>query len=130
MPSYEIRRTQESYDRLADRFWERTRASEFARPWIEKLAGRLDAGARLIDLGSGPGRHGAVFQALGMRVVCFDRSMGMHRSGTAEYPVMRVQGDLRALPFAAASHAAAFANAGLLHEEAVDVVALSNEQCV
>lgn len=59
------------------------------------------AGARVLDLACGVGRHAALFAARGARVVGFDLSMpllavGHRRYGAAFAPV---RGDMRALPF-------------------------------
>jgi SAM-dependent methyltransferase len=60
----------------------------------------------LLDLACGPGRHAALFRGLGARVVGLDLSMPLlstarHRHGTE--PLALVRGDMRHLPFGAAT---------------------------
>jgi SAM-dependent methyltransferase len=42
-------------------------------PWIERHAALVPAGARVLDLGCGHGRHARLFAARGCRVVAIDR---------------------------------------------------------
>jgi SAM-dependent methyltransferase len=110
-----VRITQASYDVIAPAFLAATRDPRRGRAWLDRFAEALPSGARVADLGSGPGRDTAELLARGLRAFSLDRSIGMLRAGVAEFPAVRVQADLLALPLGTASVAGAWANASLLH---------------
>jgi ubiquinone/menaquinone biosynthesis C-methylase UbiE len=116
-----IERTRRTYDRVAGRFLENTRDRGGTRGWLERFAARLEPGARVLDVGAGPGFDAAQLRGLGLRALAVDLSMGMLRSGLAEFPGPRAQCDLRELPFAAGVFAGAWANASLLHLSQAEV---------
>lgn len=115
------RRTQATYDAVATDFLERTRDPGRTVRFVDRFAAVLERGARVIDLGSGPGRDTALLAARGLRAFCLDRSRGMLQSGRTEFPAARVQGDLLALPLRTACVQGAWANASLLHVPADDL---------
>ena len=66
-----------------------------------------EPGARILDLGCGPGRHAAELARSGARVVGFDLSRAMLRRAHERDSAMLVRGDMRALPFQSGSFALA-----------------------
>jgi SAM-dependent methyltransferase len=66
-----------------------------------------EPGARILDLGCGPGRHAAELSRWGGRVVGFDLSRAMLRRARERTDVALVRGDMRALPFRHATFALA-----------------------
>jgi ubiquinone/menaquinone biosynthesis C-methylase UbiE len=83
--------------------------------WLERFAERLGAGARVLDLGAGPGCDSAELRRLGLKAVSLDLSLGMLRAGVREFPGPRIQADARQLPLRDGSLAGVWANASLLH---------------
>ena len=104
------RRTREVYEREA-RGWigaRRPVALEDGR--IDALAARLAPGARVADLGSGPGWYAAALRATGRPAVALDVSLEMLRAAGELAPGLpRVCADLAALPFSRGSFAGAVA---------------------
>ena len=111
----QTRTTRATYDAVAPRYLEKTRDGGFAYSWIESFVMGLSPGARVVDLGSGPGRDAVALRGLGVTPVCVDFSLGMLRAGADEYPCARVQGDMLALPFPDAFAEGVWASASLLH---------------
>lgn len=119
--------TTESYDRIAGTYAdnhveaigeqvERTRA---------RFAERLRVGAIVGDVGCGPGRDVRWFADRGMRAVGVDSSLEMLRLPT-QRGSLRLQADLRRLPFAAGSLDGLWCASTLLHvprDEASGVLA-------
>lgn len=114
-------RNRVTYDRIAKTFRAKTRNPEFGLPWIEALVRRVGRGARVADLGCGPGRDSAILRSLGADTVSMDFSLGMLRAGQDDFEGPRVQGDLRHLPFANDVFEGAWVNASLLHLDPVDL---------
>lgn len=92
---------------FGDEFTE-DRGADEAEAALELLGGpeALTPGALLMDLACGQGRHAVPLAAGGHRVVGVDRSAvlldhGRRAAASAQVEVGWVQGDLRALPFAA-----------------------------
>jgi SAM-dependent methyltransferase len=108
-------RTQRSYDRVAEEYLARNGDRSVLRPRLERFQQLLPAGARVVDLGSGPCVDAAELSALGLRVVAADRSAEMLKLGRTLFAGPRVRADLRALPFPPQSFAGAWASASLLH---------------
>jgi SAM-dependent methyltransferase len=107
--------TRRSYDRIAPRFLANTRDRSFGRSWVERFAARCVPGARVLDVGAGPGTDAPELVACGLRVVLADLSAGMLRVGRNDYRAPRVQCDMRALPVASGTLGGIWANACLLH---------------
>jgi SAM-dependent methyltransferase len=116
------RQTQQSYDRIAGRFLERTRDRSLLRPWMRRFRARLAADALVIDLGAGPCHDSAELRAMGLCVISVDRSRPMLTVGRDRFPGPRVQADLRQLPFRRRSVAGVWANASLLHLQRDELV--------
>lgn len=110
-----IRTTRQTYDRVAPAFLANTRDRSRGAARMREFASRLTPGARVLDLGAGPGCDTALLRAHGLQAVAVDLSLGMLRAGAAEFPGPRVQADLRALPFETGSADGLWANACLLH---------------
>ncbi|WP_269853820.1 class I SAM-dependent methyltransferase [Streptomyces sp. RPT161] len=97
-------------------------AAEYARQWstppawmsaeLERLAGLLPAGARIADIGCGPGHHTRMLRERGFDVTGFDLSRAMLTA--AGVPGL-VQADMRALPVDAGALDAVWCVAALLH---------------
>jgi SAM-dependent methyltransferase len=121
------RRTQATYDAVASDFLARTRDPGRTACFVDRFAAVLARGARVVDLGSGPGRDTALLAARGLRAFCLDRSRGMLQAGREEFPAVRAQGDLLALPLRTACVQGAWANASLLHLPADDLPAALGE---
>src|SRR5688500_7197203 len=94
------RLTRETYDVVAARYLENARDREAIVPHLDAFAGALTPGARVVDLGAGPGLDTVLLVDRGLRVMGIDFSLGMLRAGVREFPGTRVQGDARRLPVA------------------------------
>ncbi|MPZ97753.1 MAG: methyltransferase domain-containing protein [Dehalococcoidia bacterium] len=83
---------------------------------VNTLTERLAPGARVVDLGCGPGWESAELEHRGFRAVGLDLTMEMLRYARREQPASgHVVGDLRRLPFADGTFEGAWACASLLH---------------
>jgi ubiquinone/menaquinone biosynthesis C-methylase UbiE len=121
------RLTRETYDVIAAQFLENARDRRAIVPHLDAFAAALAPGARVIDLGAGPGLDTVLLAERGLRATSVDFSMGMLRAGRRECRVVRVQGDARRLPLATASVDGVWAKASLLHLQREDVaVALAD----
>jgi SAM-dependent methyltransferase len=105
--------TRAAYGAIATQYastWDRTPASILTE--LDWLAAQLPAGARIADLGCGPGHHTRLLRERGLRVSGFDLSYEMLASvGTPGV----VQADMLALPIADGSFDAVWSVAALLH---------------
>ncbi len=98
------------------------RAQEYARlsaalqelPEMEAFAALLPAGARILDLGCGPGHHAAWFAAQGFAVEALDASVAMVALAAARPGVSARQAGFTDLPASPAYHGI-WANFSLLH---------------
>lgn len=113
-PDDEMRRTRRTYDAVAAEFLERTRDRGPMQEALDRFRAGLGAGALVLDVGSGPGTDSAELRARGLRVVSVDLSLGMLKAGLASLPGLRVQADMRRLPFGRVADGL-WANASLLH---------------
>jgi SAM-dependent methyltransferase len=104
-----------SYDAIGSRFLENARDRSAIAPWLDRFASALPVGARVVDLGAGPGIDSAILRRRGLRVVSLDLSLGMLRAGLNDFHGPRIQADTRQLPLATATVAGVWANASLLH---------------
>jgi SAM-dependent methyltransferase len=109
------RTNQETYDRVAVRYLERSRDRSLLRPWMRRFTQRLPANGVVLDLGAGPCLDSAELRSLGARVISVDRSRQMLIAAQQEIPGARVQADMRQLPFRANAIAGVWACASLLH---------------
>jgi len=97
-------------------------ADQYARTWdeppawilaeLDRLAGLFAPGARVADVGCGPGHHTRLLRERGLRASGFDLSYEMLASvGTPDV----VQADMLALPIAEGEFDAVWCAAALLH---------------
>jgi ubiquinone/menaquinone biosynthesis C-methylase UbiE len=91
--------TRDAWERLAEG-WDRARRR--AWPPVARFAESFPAGARVLDLASGNGRHGTLSAKVGASVVAADRSRSM-LAFARERGLAVVQADARELPFPSAS---------------------------
>jgi SAM-dependent methyltransferase len=108
-------RTRDTYDHIAARYLENARDRTAILPYLDAFVAELRPGARVLDLGAGPGIDTALLARRGFQAIGLDFSIGMLRSGRREFPGRRVQGDARRLPIAADRVDGVWAKASLLH---------------
>lgn len=86
------------------------------RALLAGLIEQTEPGARIADLGCGPGHVGAWLAERGASVVGIDLSAGMVEVGRREYPAVEFrEGDLRALPAADGEFGSAVAFYSIIH---------------
>ena len=104
-----------AYDKIATRFadrWFDLRLEEN----MARFAGRLGPGARVLDVGCGPGRDAAWLAEQGYDAGGVDLSIRMLRQGQARgVTAPLIQADMRHLPFRRGSFQGLWACASLLH---------------
>lgn len=102
-----------TYDVIAPAFAEQTKnISSYVREAAAQFAAELGPGARVVDVGCGPGRDTVLLREVGLEVTGLDLSMGMLRvNGTPGV----VQADMRALPLHDGSVAGVWCQAAFLH---------------
>ena len=113
--------TRGTYDIIAAQFLENARDRGAIVPHLDAFAAALAPGARVVDLGAGPGLDTVLLAARGLRAFGVDFSMGMLRAGRREFGAVRIQGDARRVPLATASMDGVWAKASLLHLQREDV---------
>jgi SAM-dependent methyltransferase len=117
--------TRATYDVIASDFERRTR-TPFA-DLIADLDGFVSAlplGARVADVGCGPGRDAALLRERGVTVIPLDFSMEMLRIGDRS---RAVQADMRALPLQSTSLDGVWCQAAMLHIPLAGVPAVLSE---
>jgi SAM-dependent methyltransferase len=112
--------TRGTYDVIAARYREKARDRAAMVPHLEAFVRELPPGARVLDLGTGPGFDLTQLTSRGLKAIGLDFSMGMLRAGAAECPGLRIQGDARRLPLASGTVDGVWANASLLHLSGAD----------
>jgi SAM-dependent methyltransferase len=80
-----------------------------------RFAARLDRGARVLDVGCGPGRDLAALRAQGLQASGFDRSRGMLAQARQRGALPLALGDIRPLPVRAGALNGLWCCAALLH---------------
>lgn len=108
-------KTRDTYDAIAVEFLQNTRDRSVVCGWLDRFSSLLPAGALVLDLGAGPGFDSAELRKRGFEAISVDLSLGMLRAGLRDFPGLRVQSDLRRLPFPSCSVCGIWANASLLH---------------
>ena len=104
-----------AYDGAAERFADRWFDLRLEEP-MARFAGRLGPGARVLDVGCGPGRDAAWLAELGFDAGGVDLSFGMLQEGRARgVDVPLIQADMRHLPFRRGSFDGLWVCASLLH---------------
>lgn len=107
-------KTRATYDEVAGLYLERHRAREQWGERMDRFVAGLAPGARVIDVGCGPGLDTAELRDRGLRAIGLDRSIGMLCAGAAECPGPRVLADMCALPVGRCVDGL-WVNASLLH---------------
>ena len=111
-------------------------AHEFAERWfdvrlneqMERFAGRLGPGSRVLDVGCGPGRDAAWLAELGFDAGGIDLSMEMLQEGRRRgVTAPLIQADMRRLPFRKGSLDGLWVCASLLHVPKAEVDAVLRE---
>jgi 8-oxo-dGTP pyrophosphatase MutT (NUDIX family)/ubiquinone/menaquinone biosynthesis C-methylase UbiE len=106
--------TTQTYDQIAAQFAARNWKNDLSE-LLDRLCACLQPGARILDLGCGPGRDTLSLAARGFWTLGLDRSAGMLREAAARGVKLLVQADSRALPFASGTLNGVWACASLLH---------------
>lgn len=110
----ETQQTTRAYDEIAyefsAKFWETDLSAQ-----LDHFCSFLQPGARIVDVGCGPGRDLQRLAERGFWTMGLDRSAGMLRQARARGAERLVQADARALPFAHGTLDGAWACASLLH---------------
>jgi SAM-dependent methyltransferase len=107
-----VRQTRATYDVIAANYAARWTAPDWAAAEFDVLAAVLPRGARVADVGCGPGHHTQLLRERGFQVTGLDLSAGMLRS--RHVPAV-VQADMRTLPLRTGAVAAVWCAAALLH---------------
>ena len=110
----ELNQTRDSYDQfaveIADGFWE----FELTDTW-NTFSQSLPEGAKVADIGCGPGRDTGQFTQRGFWTTGLDFSSGMLHEAMRRAPAPYLQGDMRTLPYATGAFDGAWVCASLLH---------------
>ena len=116
----ETQQTTTAYDEIAPHF-----AAKFCKTdmsaQLDRFCAYLQPGARILDVGCGPGRDLLNLAERGFWAVGLDRSAGMLQEAMARGAERLVQADVRALPFASGTLDGAWACASLLHLPKVEL---------
>lgn len=110
-------RTLDAYERTADVYAERT--ADDRSVLVDDLLARVPAGARVLELGSGPGRDALAMEAAGLRVDRTDGARSFVDRLRADGHTARVL-DVRTGVFGS-GYDAVFANAVLLHVQRTEL---------
>jgi SAM-dependent methyltransferase len=110
----EIVITTRTYDQIAPTFAERWWNVHLDQA-LDSFSSHLKSGAKVLDLGCGPGRDIALLRKRGYHVIGLDRSQGMLREAQRRVGGALLGGDMRQLPFANASLDGVWLCATLLH---------------
>ena len=119
-----MNQTTDSYDQSAPEFAERWFDLRLTTE-MERFAGRLGPGSRVLDVGCGPGRDAAWLAEMGFDAAGMDLSFEMLQEGRRRgVSVPLIQADMRHLPFRKGSLDGLWVCASLLHvpREEVDAV--------
>jgi SAM-dependent methyltransferase len=107
-----VRQTRATYDVIAADYAARWTAPHWAAAEFDVLSGSLPRGARVADVGCGPGHHTQLLRERGFMTAGLDLSFGMLRS--RQMPGV-AQADMRALPLRNGALHAVWCAAALLH---------------
>ena len=110
-----MQETIDTYDTSAGAFAERYFGTRLSEP-MARLSERLAPGARVLDVGCGPGRDAAWLAELGFETLGVDLSYGMLHAGLdLGVSVPLIQADMQHLPFRRGSFRGLWVCASLLH---------------
>ena len=120
--------TSATYDQIAADYAARSAgaAPETLATIRERFAASLAPGARVLDVGCGPGWEAARLRDMGLRTYGLDRSRGMLAQARA-WGVPLLLGDMRALPLPDAAVDGLWVSASLLHIPKRDAPAVLRE---
>jgi ubiquinone/menaquinone biosynthesis C-methylase UbiE len=107
--------TSATYDQIAADYAARWASAEVLASARSRFAARLVAGARVLDVGCGPGWDALRLRALGLRVSGLDRSRGMLAQARQRGDLPLVFADMRQLPVRDAALDGIWACASFLH---------------
>jgi 8-oxo-dGTP pyrophosphatase MutT (NUDIX family) len=110
----ETRQTTQAYNEIAPEFATKFWETDLS-PQLDRFCTYLQPGARVVDVGCGPGRDLLSLAERGFWAAGVDRSAGMLRQALARGAKALVQADARALPFASGAWDGVWACASLLH---------------
>jgi 8-oxo-dGTP pyrophosphatase MutT (NUDIX family)/ubiquinone/menaquinone biosynthesis C-methylase UbiE len=114
MPTDPTQQTTQTYNEIAAQFADRHCGADLSEQ-LDRFCACLRPGARILDLGCGPGRDMLSLAARGFWTVGLDRSAGMLREAATRGAKLLVHADSRALPFASGALNGVWAFASLLH---------------
>lgn len=114
-----VRETISTYDRIAAEYTERWRDRSVMKRALAKFTEPLWQGARVLDIGCGPGFDSALLRNEGLHVFGLDLSWGMLRQARRHHPGWYVQADMRRLPLCSGFDGI-WCNAALLHLSRAD----------
>jgi 8-oxo-dGTP pyrophosphatase MutT (NUDIX family) len=114
------KQTTQAYDEIAPYFAAKFSQTDLSAQ-LDYFCAYLQPGARVVDVGCGPGRDLLSLVKLGFWAVGLDRSAGMLRQAMDRGVKLLVQADARALPFANGTLDGAWACASLLHLPKVEL---------
>jgi ubiquinone/menaquinone biosynthesis C-methylase UbiE len=109
-------RNRREYERAADSYVEANADRSVIEPMLVELTSRLEPGARLIDLGCGPGWETAELTRRGFPTTGLDLTSGRLRYASEHHPGRGyIQADMRRLPLTSDRFDGVWACASLLH---------------
>ena len=128
----ELTRTRRAYDSIAasyrKQFENELAEKPFDRGFIDSFTASLHTGARVVDLGCGPGQVGRHMAGMGAAVTAVDLSLGMlHQVVSGDAASDAVQADMRRLPLRGASVDAVVAFYSLIHIPPRDIEGVVRE---
>ncbi len=109
-----LKTTIQTYDHSAGLYADNVWEMRLDRP-LDAFTARLEVGARVLDLGCGPGRDTDHLHARGLDTFGLDLSLGMLQEARKRTPWNFVQGDMRQLPLQAGQLDGVWLSAALLH---------------
>jgi 8-oxo-dGTP pyrophosphatase MutT (NUDIX family)/ubiquinone/menaquinone biosynthesis C-methylase UbiE len=114
MQADRTKQTTQAYDEIAPYFAAKFCGTDLSTQ-LDRFCASLQHGARVVDVGCGPGRDLLSLMDRGFWAVGLDRSAGMLRQAMDRGAKLLVQADARALPFANGALDGIWACASLLH---------------
>lgn len=122
VPTDPVERTRRTYDQVAHEYDDSVGDTDELEPILVPFESQLPDGARVLDLGCGPGRDAAWFTVRGHRVVGVDFAVGQLQVARDRAPgASFVHADARDLPLATDSFDGCWCLASLLHVPRADL---------
>jgi SAM-dependent methyltransferase len=113
-----------TYDVIAPSYAARWATAEWMPAEYDRFTDLLPRGARVADVGCGPGHHTRLLRERGFRAAALDLSWGMLRS---QLVTGAAQADMRALPLRTGALDAVWCAAALLHIPRLEVPLVLSE---